>query len=274
MNPTKGYFSLVQYCPDLARQEAANVGVVLFCPERQFIRAQTARTISRIRRFFGEDGDGYLHLHGMMEALSSRLDVEQSEFKTLEDLQRFIATRANKIILTQPKPMMVIDPQADLEALYVELVADPRKPLTVQAQIPLRKRLDAVLAENDVRRFIQRKIEVQVSTLKETLHVPYAFQNGRFNLIQPVEFKHQNEAGVKTAACKHAVEGLSLHRHRDARFGDLQLIVVADFTAAPKDSAEMVAGIFQESQVRLVMSDDLPALKQEIISHAKPAPFE
>jgi hypothetical protein len=274
MNATKGYFSLVQYCPDFARQEAANVGVVLFCPERQFIRAQTSKTIGRIRRFFGEDGDGYLHLLGMMEALSSRLDVEQSEFKTLEDLQQFIAKMANKIILTQPKPMRVLDPQADLEALYLELVADPKKPLTVQAQIPLRKRLDAVLAENDVRRFIQRKIEVHVSTLKETLCVPYAFQNGRFNLIQPIEFKHQNEAGVKTAACKHAVEGLSLHRHRDAKFGDLQLIVVADFTAAPKDSEKMVACIFQESQVRLVMSDALPALKQEIVSHAKLAPVE
>ena len=274
MNATKGYFSLVQYCPDFARQEAANVGVVLFCPERQFIRAQTAKSIGRIRRFFGEDGDGYLHLHGMMEALSSRLDVEQSEFKTLEDLQQFIAKLANKIILTQPKPMMVLDPQADLQALYLELVADPKKPLTVQAQIPLRKRLDAVLTETDVRRFIQRKIEVQVSTLKETLRVPYAFQNGRFNLIQPVVFKHQNEAGVRMAACRHAVEGQSLYRHPDAKFGELQMIVVADFTGAPQDSASMVADIFQESQVRLVMSDDLPALKQEIVAHAKPAPVE
>jgi hypothetical protein len=274
MNATKGYFSLVQYCPDFARQEAANVGVVLFCPERQFIRAQTARTISRIRRFFGEDGDGYLHLHGMMEALSSRLDVEQSEFTTLEDLQKFIATRANKIILTQPKPMMVLDPQADLEALYLELVADPKKPLTVQAMIPLRKRLDAVLMENDVRRFVQRKIEVQVPTLKETLRVPYAFQNGRFNLIRPVEFKHENDAGVKTAACKHAVEGQSLYRHPDAKFGELQLIVVADFAGAPQDSADMVAGIFRESEVRLVTSDALPALKQEIITLAKLAPVE
>lgn len=274
MNATKGYFSLVQYCPDLARQEAANVGVVLFCPDLQFIRARTADTIGRIRRFFGQDVDGYHHLHGMMDALSHRLDIEQAEFKTLEDLQKFISTRANKIILTQPKPMLVTDPKADLQALFLELVAEPTKPLTVQAQLPLRQRLDAVLMDNDVRRFIQRKIEVQVSTLKETLRVPYAYQNGRFNLIRPVEFKHQNESSVKTAACKHAVEGLSLYRHRDVKFGDLQLIVVGDFTAAPKDSTEMVAGIFREHEVRLVTPNELPALKQEIVSHAKPAPAE
>jgi hypothetical protein len=28
MNTSKGYYSLVQYCPDLGRLEAANVGVV------------------------------------------------------------------------------------------------------------------------------------------------------------------------------------------------------------------------------------------------------
>jgi hypothetical protein len=274
MNATKGYFSLVQYCPDLARQEAANVGVVLFCPERKFIRAKTADTIGRIRRFFGQDADGYHHLHGMMDALSHRLVIEQENFKTLEDLQQFIDTRANKIILTSPKPMLVTEPQADLQALYLELVAEPTKPLTIQAEIPLRKRLDAVLAEDEVRRFIQRKIEVQVSTLRETLRVPYGFQNGRFNLIRPVEFKHQNESGVKAAACKHAVEGLSLHRHRDAKYGELQLIVVGDFTAAPKDSTEMVAGIFREHEVRLVMPDELSALKQEIVAHARLAPAE
>ena len=47
MNATKGYFSLVQYCPDLARQEAANVGVVLFCPDLQFIRARTTDSVGR-----------------------------------------------------------------------------------------------------------------------------------------------------------------------------------------------------------------------------------
>jgi hypothetical protein len=79
---------------------------------------------------------------------------------------------------------------------------------------------------------------------------------------------------VKVAACRHAVEGQSLYRHPDVKFGELQLIVVADFAGAPQDSADMVAGIFRESEVRLVTSDALPALKQEIVSHAKLAPLE
>jgi hypothetical protein len=140
MNPTKGYFSLAQYCPDLARQEAANVGVVLFCPELQFVGCQMAESIARIRRFFGNEVDGYQHLRGMMEALVSRIEVERSHLNSLQDFQQFVATRANKVILTVPKPIVVLDPQADLDALYSELVADLQKALTVQATIPLRKR--------------------------------------------------------------------------------------------------------------------------------------
>lgn len=37
----KGYYSIIQYCPDLSRFEAANVGVLLFCPERAFLKALT-----------------------------------------------------------------------------------------------------------------------------------------------------------------------------------------------------------------------------------------
>ena len=34
MNPTKGYYSIVQFCPDLARRETVNISVVLLVPEK------------------------------------------------------------------------------------------------------------------------------------------------------------------------------------------------------------------------------------------------
>jgi hypothetical protein len=142
MNATKGYFSLVQYSPDIARQEAANVGVVLFCPDPHFIRAKVSDSIRRIRRFFGDDVAGYHQLNAMKDALVKRMEIEKDQFTTLEDLQQFVATRGNNILLTQPKPIMVTDPEKDLTALFEELVADPKeqeiltqaKPLPIQAQ--------------------------------------------------------------------------------------------------------------------------------------------
>jgi len=130
MNATKGYFCLVQYCPDIARREAANVGVVLFCPELRFIRAKMMKINRRIRKFFGEEADNYQHLNAMKDALAKRLEVEKAEFNVLEDLQHFVETRANKVILTRPNPVKVFDPEQDLAALFKELVDEPVKQLT------------------------------------------------------------------------------------------------------------------------------------------------
>ncbi|HEV2455628.1 MAG TPA: DUF3037 domain-containing protein [Verrucomicrobiae bacterium] len=270
MNRTKGYFSLVQYCPDPARQEAANVGVVLFCPEAQFIRARTAGTISRIRRFFGQGVDGNRHLHGMMKALSSRLEIERSEFKSLDDFEKFVSSRANKIILTQPKPMLVTDPQSDLETLYSELVAEPAKLITQEASLSLRMLLDSVLADTALRPYLQKDLEFDIPTLSDKLNIPYAFQNGRFNLIQPVEFDQHKRGNVINAACKHAIEGSYIYKNPDPQFGPMQLYVVADFADATLDIAPKVATIFREYNVRMFTSDGLENLKREILLQGKP----
>lgn len=271
MNATKGYFSLVQYCPDIARREAANVGVVLFCPELSFIDAKVIKNNHRIRRFFGEEADNYQHLNAMKEALVHRIHVERAGFTSLADLQTFAATRANKVILTVPRPVKVFDPHQDLEALYRELVLEPTKPLTIQALLPLRKRLDEALAGADVRRFLRSNIKVQVPNMKEAMLVPYGYQNGRFNLIQPMEFTQQSEARVKNAACKTAMEGLSLYRHSDPNLGELQLVVVAEFSgvAAP-ETASIVRDIFREGSVEMFTPETLESLKQKIITHGKP----
>ena len=76
----------------------------------------------RIRQFFGDAADQDQHLNGMKNALVQRIEVEKAEFRRLENLQQFVATRANQIILTDPRPVEVFDPPADLDALFKELV--------------------------------------------------------------------------------------------------------------------------------------------------------
>ena len=271
MNATKGYFSLVQYCPDVARREAANVGVVLFCPDLRFIQAKMVKANHRIRRFFGEEADNFQHLNAMKESLAKRLEVEKAEFNALEDLQHFVETRANKIILTQPNPVKVFDPEQDLAALFHELVDEPLKQLTVRAALPLRKRLDAVLTDQAIKPFIRTNLKVQVPTLNEILEVPYGFQNGRFSLIRPVEFTQQSESRIKNAACVHAVEGLSLFRHPDPQLGNMQLVVVADFANVAAEAANSVKSILAEGEVRMFTSDGLDDLKTEILTQGKRA---
>jgi len=95
----KGYYALVQYCPDPSRAEAANVGVLLFCPEREFIDVRTAASNQHIARFFGRDSYDADRLRTVKRFIEDRVQVHPSQFKTLEDLNRFIESRANDIII-------------------------------------------------------------------------------------------------------------------------------------------------------------------------------
>jgi len=121
MNPVKGYFSLVQYCPSRVRKELLNVGVVLFCPENHFIQVKTLDNINRILTFFVNYKAQ--HLRGMIDALESQIYIEKDQFKTIDDFTKFIDTRANNIVLTQIRSILVIDPVEDLKKLYLELVS-------------------------------------------------------------------------------------------------------------------------------------------------------
>jgi hypothetical protein len=271
--PTKGYFCLVQYCPDLARKEVANVGVMLFSPEHGFLEARLDTTNRRVHRFFGSHEIHAKHVKLMKEAFVERIHVERKNFANMEDLCVFVQTRANHIILTPPKAVRVVSPEADLEALYATLVADLAEHEEVVVEpskaLAIRKRLDQALSSPDLLPKIRTGLRIQVPLMKTQVEIPFGFQNGRFNLIQPASFKQAKVSTVKEAACRYAVEGRSLYEHRDSELGDLQLVVVADFQKTGDEGAEAVTEIFREYQVKLYTAESLDDLKEEIRQHGK-----
>src|SRR6266511_5292009 len=110
MNPETGYYSLIQYCPDPSRLEAANVGVLLFSPKHAYLKAITVRGNQRIRRFFGNHGHDWLRLNSFKKGVEERLQVESGNIRTLADLEAFIAKRASRLQITPPRSMRVTNP--------------------------------------------------------------------------------------------------------------------------------------------------------------------
>jgi hypothetical protein len=125
MNPSKGYYSLIQYCPDLMLGEVANVGVLLFCPERAFLKAVTIGNNSRIMRIFGSEGHDWERINTLKKGFEERIHRQATEIRTPDDLQQFIATRANLFQVTSPRPMKVINPEEDLNALFQQVFGVP-----------------------------------------------------------------------------------------------------------------------------------------------------
>lgn len=75
MRVTWGYYSLIQYCPDLSKAESVNVGVLLFCPDVKFIDARTSSGNDRVRRFFGGGSFDSARLQAAKKAIEVRLRI-------------------------------------------------------------------------------------------------------------------------------------------------------------------------------------------------------
>jgi hypothetical protein len=261
MTPTTGYYSIIQYCPDPSRLEAANVGVLLFSPKHLFLKAQTARDNRRIRQFFGSEGHDWQRINSFKHGIEERIEVESQTIRTLTDLEQFIAKRANRLQFTPPRPMRVTDPEKDLNQLFRELVGGrPRS----EQPTNFRKYLGKQFARAGIIRKLRTDIQVIVPAFNRRVEVPFGYQNGRFNLIQPARFRATEPAQVIPTACRYAVEGRSLFEHPDAELGELQLVVLGQFPSTSPESKRVVRQILTENNVLLYSANELDRLIDEI----------
>jgi hypothetical protein len=196
----------MQYCPDESRAEAANIGVVLFCPELRYLQARTAEGSDRVRRFFGSRSVDAHRLNDAKRALVNRLGIESEGFRTLDDFTRFGESRANGVLLTRPRPVRVVDPAAEIEDLFRSLVGG--RDVAAQPS-QLVRRLRTALDLPALQGRILRDQEVLVPVVETPLRAPCAFRNGRLNLICPLYMT----ARALAQAREYALQGDLLHRH-------------------------------------------------------------
>ena len=209
MSATRGYYSVMQYCPDASRLEAANVGVVLFCPERQFLQAKVAEGNDRIARFFGRASFDASRVNDAKQAIVDRLHTEREQFRDLNDWTQFVETRANAIRLTPPRPMKVVEPEADLEQLFNRLVGG-RQTRVSQGRGNLRVELNRLFSRPDLKHKILKNEQVQVPVTGTVRQAPYAFRNGVLNLVCPLTMT----ANTLNEANKLTVDGNLLNKHQ------------------------------------------------------------
>jgi hypothetical protein len=124
MSSTKGYYSIIQYCPDPSRLEAVNIGVALFCPDLRFLSARFGRTRTKISQLFGKQDWEFVRLQ--QSAIEARLAKEQQAFGKLEDFQSYASRRVNALTMTSPRPVKVANPDLELETLLGRLVGSRR----------------------------------------------------------------------------------------------------------------------------------------------------
>jgi hypothetical protein len=256
MSHNRGYYSLIQFCPDSSRLEGVNVGVLLYSINEKRLEVLISQSNQRIRRFFGNQDWNLVN----RAKLSIENQLRSQQFLDINELESFISRRANIIQLTQPRPIAISDLAKDTKDLHERLVG--REP------IERRRRIDGYLTDKflaaGVVGLVRKSVNIELPNLKKSIRVPYGYQNGRFNLISPVQFDLEFD-GVLAKTGKSAIEGQLLYKSRHAEFGDMRLLVIARFPKqVESETREFVRKTFEEHSVQLHTFDDLGPLVADI----------
>ena len=227
MSRQQGYYSLVQFCPDPARAEVANLGVLLFSPGHGFIDVALTRGYSRVKKIFPQVDLDATQIQSMKQWLTDRLEVERDRFKSKEDLDCFIATRFNALRLTAPRSIVVERPEQLLKELFDELVALPKKMEAIEVEVPQRVPLpflevDAFFHRPEIEPRVVFRQEYIVPVSGKQLQIPYVFTNGLISLVKPERIASFEDAE------KLLVDGMLLTKHPGPENKPQEFIVLAE----------------------------------------------
>lgn len=256
-----GFYSIIQYCPNLDRGEGINIGVVLFCPELRSINVRMTKTNEAVRRHFrGHEFDDR-RLSSAKGALACRL--RKSEVASIVDFRVFISKESEHLVIVPPKQTLVSRPDIDIDALFDELVGESSNRRRARAKAP---DLSRVFEPLTLGAPILRDQTVEIPILGHKLAAPYAYRNGTLNYVKPQGFSAIEDSALQSAS-HLGVQGHMLHKHPDPDTNiERRLVVVADFED-PR-LRPRISQLFEEFMVRLVPYHEVKAFAEEVRKQA------
>lgn len=262
---TRGFYSVVQFCPDRFRLEAINVGLVLMCAEPFRFDVRLSKDLKRAVRFFGVKSTDLKHA---MLGLESRLDSLKESLHSVDDFAAFAAARANDLRLTEPRLTKISDFNEDFQRLFVDLVdTQPKGQVAKDATAEvLPPSLVDALASLQRQDKVWRPGEVLVPVYGRKIEIPFAYRNGVVNLIKPHVFPETHRA--ESQAAELAINGDLIQRHSE---NEKKKLIVLSTHETPKQAREIddhVKPLFDEYGVRLVRAGDMDDYANEILQSA------
>ena len=266
----RGFYSVVQYCPDRFRAEAVNVGLVLLCVDPHTVHVKMTDNLDRVRKLFAINKAELTNLKFSAHGLSSRIEKSTDELRTSEDLASFAASRANDLRLTEPRLAKLDDFEGDFERLFEQLVEVHSTSemagvlydrITRSNQLP--PRLDEVFHRLQQTQKIWQPGTITIPVFRQTMQIPYAYRNGVANLVKPHHFPATKSA--ETQAATLAINGDLIQKHPiDGQQRKLIVVSARESAKQAREIDEHVAPLFQEYGVRLIRPADADAFACEV----------
>jgi hypothetical protein len=185
--------------------------------------------------------------------------LKRESFASVQDLQNYIGRSANAVQLGPLRSMKVGDVAQDLAYLLERLVS-----VAPERRVRIQRSLGEKLADAGVESLVEKSVSIEIPSFDQSIRVPYAYQNGRFNLIAPIEFA-ADVHDIFAKAGEKAIEGQELYHTSDPEHGALHLVVVAKFAEETSDSARAKVGqIFDQHNVVMHNFDNIAPLIEDI----------
>lgn len=229
MEPRKGHYSLIQFCPDRGRAEAVNVGLVLFVPADRHLEVRMAQTSRRVQQIFGKGAIDPWWLKTVRESFQRGLITEHraGRFTAAEDLDRYFSTLGNDIIATPVRPTQVEDARTSIERLFARFVEAATVGAEEMAIPTVVKPLDDAFRRMSVRlvpvQFAQR---FTIPGYPHHVQADYVYPNGDANLIRLLRIG-ESPARAFDQAVKLGGESVVVKKHLRVDNRATRLVVVA-----------------------------------------------
>jgi hypothetical protein len=194
------YF-LVRYVPHAEREECLNIGVLLHCPEEQFLDCLITPDFRRVKRFHPQADLEFLHdLQGYFEQ-----QIQQHEDNLPGFLEGMQQTLSHVIQLAPARPLLAAEPQAQLPQLFERLV-DKRPAHLPAADTRMRIKQGLVQALRHARVFDDKRFEKRIPAAPLThpgdpFHFDFGYRpllaagkpNGHLKLVHALSLRRDYE---------------------------------------------------------------------------------
>lgn len=265
MNRTRALYSIIQYIPDSGRAEGANAGVVLFVPSAApagRIEIRISPTLERVRQFFKPNKRQLRRVELGIESLKHRLELARAEFEDEGQFEQFVASRADAVRLTKPRPAVVTDPRAELDELYAELVGDPDvKERVAPKHVSLPPRVAEVFGRLEAERRAWRPKPLRVPGVRRPFEVSLAYQNGVTNYVRTESLANRNKA--EGLLPQLGFNGQLISQHPiDEQKG--KLVVLSTDPAADRETEERFRDTLEEFNVRFIPYQEAEEFAEDV----------
>jgi len=234
------YYTLIRYCPNIARGEGANVGIAIVAPDRG-LRVKFAKGNERVKTLFLARSYDERHLNGEKASLALRLSRVAP---TLEAVQKFFACEGGHLVADPLRMMSSENIDADLERMFDELVGDDPRHHRHTRRLPDLEGYFSLLPN------VERDVTVSVPDLQPFV-VPFAYNNGCRNYIRPHTF---NAEAIREAK-ELGADGYLVSRAKLPDGREQRVVIVARFDEV--SAMSQAKTLLEQMRTKVVLEKDL-----------------